>query len=54
MIILKLYRINNFILLALAEHGERDVSPVLYSRVAKKLKEILNDLKNRHPSKFNR
>ncbi|CAF0799537.1 unnamed protein product [Adineta steineri] len=34
----------------LAEYGDRDPSPILYSRVAKKLKEILNDLKNRHPS----
>ncbi|CAF0996561.1 unnamed protein product [Adineta steineri] len=34
----------------LAEYGDRDPSPTLYSRVAKKLKEILNDLKNRHPS----
>ncbi|CAF1218637.1 unnamed protein product [Adineta ricciae] len=35
---------------ALVEHGEKDPSPALYSRVVKKFKEILNDLKNRHPS----
>ncbi len=40
-------------LIALAEHGERDPSPVLYSRVVKKLKEIINDLKHRHPSMLN-
>ncbi|UJR13601.1 hypothetical protein I4U23_000614 [Adineta vaga] len=35
---------------ALVEHGDRDPSPSLYSIMVKKLKEIFNDLKNRHPS----
>lgn len=42
-----------FIFIALVEHGDRDPSPTLYSHAVKNLKEISNDLKNRHPSSFN-
>lgn len=35
---------------ALAEHAELDPSPELYSRVVRKFKEILPELRNRHPN----
>ncbi|CAF1137818.1 unnamed protein product [Rotaria sordida] len=34
----------------LSEYGEKDPSSELYSSIVKKLKSILNDLKNRHPN----